>query len=369
MKCVSSCAASLLAKGSLDMPYATLVAVFIVAIVLTAFLTPAAAALGVRVGLIDRPRPGELQRRPIARTGGYAIYAGLLAAVAASLVLLPRYPDEYPKIWGFVLGALVLMPLALIDDFRRLGPFPQFIGQLLAAGVAIAFGILLDNVANPFGGIIGIPLLIAIPLTLVWFVGMINTLNFIDTMDGLAGGIAGIAAAALFVRAAGLEQYSIAALMLALAGAAFGFLLYNLHPARVFMGSSGSMLLGYGLAALAILGGAKVATIAMVLSIPILDTALVILQRLLRGRSPFRGGDGAHLPHRLLAIGLPQRWIVFLLYALCLFLGFLGLALNAVQKLYALTMMGLLLGVVAFALIYWQRKRSLGPVPGPPAGN
>jgi len=330
--------------------------VFLAATGLSALLTPLAAAFGARAGLVDHPRRGEVQRRPVARTGGYAIYAGLIAAVALSLVLLPRYPDEYAKVWGFLLGALVLVPVAALDDWKRLGPLPQLGGQVLAAAIAIAFGILLDNVANPFGGIVGIPLIAAIPLTVLWFVGMINTLNLLDTMDGLAAGISGIAAGVLFVRAVGLEQYSIAALTLALAGAAFGFLAHNFHPARVFMGSSGSMLLGYGLAALAILGGAKMATIAMVLSIPILDAALVISHRLLHRRSPFRGGDGAHLPHRLLAVGLPERWIAFLLYGLCLVLGYLGLALSAVHKLYALGVMAALLG--AAVLLIANRRRA-----------
>lgn len=338
-------------------------AVFVAALGLSATLTPLAAAFGVRAGLIDRPRRGEVQRRPIARTGGYAMFVALLAAVALSLLLLPRYADEYPKVWGFVLGALALIPLAAIDDWKRLGALPQFGGQLVAAAIAMAFGILLDNVANPFGGIISIPLIVAVPLTALWFVGMVNTLNFLDTMDGLAAGISGIAAGVLVVRALGLEQYSIAALMLALAGAAIGFLAHNLHPARVFMGSSGSMLLGYSLAALAILGGAKVATIAMVLSIPILDAALVIFQRLLHRRSPFRGGDGAHLPHRLLAVGLPQRWIAFLLYGLCLALGYLGLALSAVQKLYALGAMGLLLGSAAVVIACRRRTAPVSRVP------
>jgi UDP-GlcNAc:undecaprenyl-phosphate GlcNAc-1-phosphate transferase len=306
-----------------------------------------------------------VQRQSVSRTGGYAIYAGLLVAVVVSLFLLPRFPEEPPKILGFVLGALILLPLAIVDDFRRLGPLPQFVGQLLASGVAVWLGIRLDSFANPAGGLIAIPLIVAVPLTIVWFVGMINTLNFVDTMDGLAGGISAIAAIVLCVRAVGLGQYSIAALMMALAGAALGFLPRNLNPARIFMGSSGSMLLGYSLAALAILGGAKVATIAMVMGIPILDTALVIVHRLLRGRSPFQGGDGAHLPHRLLAAGVPQRWIAYLLYALCLLFGYLALALTAMQKLYALVIMVVVLGGGVFVSAWRSRARRVAE-PRPP---
>lgn len=330
--------------------------VFLVAFIASLVLTPAARALGVRLGFVDKPRPGELQNRPVARTGGYAIFAAFAIALGASLVVFPRFADEYPKLLGLVLGALLILPIAYVDDARRLGPMPQLIGQALVAAVAMSFGLILDNVANPFGGLISLPLYVAIPVTLFWYIGMINTLNFIDTMDGLAGGVTTIAAAILFVRAVDLGQYSIAVLALALAGACLGFLPYNLHPARVFMGTSGSMFLGYALAVLAIIGGAKLATIVMVLGVPIFDTALVIARRLLAGRSPFKGGDSAHLPHRMLAIGLPQPLIAFILYGFCLLLGYFALALSAIQKLYAFGGMAVMLGAAVVFIAYRTRK-------------
>ncbi len=318
--------------------------VFVVTLLCSLLLTPVARRLGVRIGFVDKPRPGELQKKVIARTGGYAIFAAFIVGVVLSLPLVPRFPGEYPRLIGLLVGAAIILPVAFYDDLKRLGPIPQLVAQVVVALVAISFGIVLDNVASPFGGIVNFPSWMTIPFTLFWFVGMINTLNFIDTMDGVAGGITAIAALVLSARSLYMGQYSIAVLSLALAAACLGFLPFNLHPARVFMGTSGSMFLGYALAVLAIIGGAKIATTVIVLSIPILDTALVIARRSLSGRSPFKGGDSAHLPHRMLAVGLPEPIIVFLLYALSLVLGYLALALSAGQKLVALGFMALLLG-------------------------
>lgn len=329
--------------------------VFLVSLAASFLLTPLARRAGVRLGFIDYPRAGELQKVPLARTGGYAIFAAFIIAIGLSFPLVPRFPDEYPRLLGLLLGAVIIMPVAFVDDLKRLGPMPQLAAQVLVALVAISLGVVIDNVANPFGGIIPLPLWITVPFTLLWFVGMINTLNFIDTMDGLAGGITAIAALVLFARALHLGQYSIAVLSLALAGACLGFLPYNLHPARVFMGTSGSMFLGYALAVLAVIGGAKIATTLTVLSIPILDTALVIARRSLAGRSPFKGGDSAHLPHRMLAVGLPQPLIVFLLYALSIVLGYLALALSATQKMVALGIMALVLGGAIAFVAYRNR--------------
>lgn len=330
--------------------------VLVVSFLSSLFLTPVARHFGVRLGFIDRPRPGEIQKQPIARTGGYAIFAAFVIGIALSLPLVPRFPEEYPRLIGLLLGAVVILPVAFLDDLKRLDPIPQLGAQVVVALIAIAFGIVLDNVASPLGGIVNFPFWITIPFTLFWFVGMINTLNFIDTMDGLAGGISTIAAIALSVRALYMGQYSIAILSLALAGACLGFLPYNLHPARVFMGTSGSMFLGYSLAILAIIGGAKIATTAMVLCIPILDTALVIARRSLAGRSPFKGGDSAHLPHRMLAVGLPQPVIVFLLYGLSGVLAYLALALSAAQKMVAFGIMVLILGC-AIVLVARRTQR------------
>jgi len=323
---------------------------------------PLAAAVGKAVGgaLVDRPRPGEIQRRPIARTGGYGIIAAFFLALVVSLPITDRSYDnyrEYAALAGLALGAALLLPFAAWDDARRLPPLPQLVAQIVCALVPVLYGVRIDRISN-----LDIPLWISGPLSVVWIVGMINALNWLDTMDGLAGGVSMIGAFVLFgasiVQRSKLfeqQQNSIALLGLALAGACVGFLAYNLPPARIFMGTSGSMFLGYALGVISIIGGAKIATAILVLGLPILDTALVILQRLLGRRSPFQGGDGAHLVHRLVAAGYSVRQIVALVYTLTALFGILSLSLVRGQKIIGF----LLLAAIMGGLLLVLRRRAL----------
>lgn len=330
-----------------------LLAVFAGSLLASTLLVPIAGMCGRRLGFVDRPRRGEVQEFILPRSGGYGIFLAFAIGVAISLVLLPRYTDEYPRLWGLLLGSALLVPLAILDDWKRLPPTPQLFWQIAAAGVPILFGVTFDNLAGPFGSIVPLPGFLVLPATLLWIVGMVNTVNLTDTMDGLAGGVATIAALVLAGVSLQNGQTSIAALSLALAGATIGFLFYNFHPSRIIMGSSGSLFLGYALGVLAIIGGAKIAAAVMVLGLPILDVAYVIISRLRRGRSPLRGGDAAHLPHRLLALGLSQHQVALVLYGVCLLFGLLALVLTKVEKLYGF----LLLGLVALALIWFAARR------------
>jgi UDP-GlcNAc:undecaprenyl-phosphate GlcNAc-1-phosphate transferase len=314
---------------------------------------PLAWWLGVQTGIVDRPRPGELQRWPRARTGGYGIVAAFLVGLGVSLLLLPRGDsDERSRLLGFAVGLAVILPVALLDDRLRLGPRPQLAGQILAAVLPIPFGLSIADVSGPWGTILPLPIAVAIPFTVVWIVGMINTLNWLDTVDGLAGGTAAIAAGVLLWRTLDLGQYSVAVLPLALLAACLVFLLFNFNPARVFMGTSGSMFLGYALATLAIFGGAKIATALMVLGIPILDTLLVIVQRVVAGRSPFQGGDNAHLAHRLALRGWGARRIALSAYGCCVVLGVGGLTLSGEHKalLFAVVVLAVAIAIALLAL-------------------
>ncbi len=329
--------------------------IFLVALLASAGLTPLARRLGILAGLVDQPRAGELQRQPVPRTGGYAIIIAFALAVGVSFLVLPRTADEYQRLLAFALGVIVILPIALFDDLKRLGAGLQLIGQSVIAGLTILLGVLIDNVANPFGGLVYLPLLVAIPFTYLWIVGMVNTMNLIDTMDGLAAGVAAIAAVALFVRSYEQGQFSIAVLPLALVGACAGFLPFNFYPARIFMGTSGSMLLGYSLAVLAIIGGAKIATALMVLGLPIVDVAAVVVQRSLAGRSPFKGGDDAHLAHHLVNAGWSQRRIAFAIYAVCGLFGWLALSLSGAQKLLLFAAIGVVMLLLIVALLLRRR--------------
>lgn len=327
-----------------------LATVLFVALVAGLLLTPLAGRIGERFGIVDRPRQGELGVKVVARTGGYAMLVAFFLALAVSWPLLPRFPDEYPRLVGLALGMAAIVAIAIADDVKRLGPKVQLLGQIVVALIPFFFGVAIDNIASPFGGILKVPDYLVGPLTVLWMVGMMNTFNFIDTMDGLAAGIGAIASVVLFFISFQLGQFSIAVLPLALAGATVAFLVFNFNPARIFMGTSGSMFIGYALAVLGIIGGAKLATTTMVVGVAIADVAMVIIYRLSQGRSPFKGGDSAHLPHRLLKLGLSQREVAFLIYGLCLTFGLMALLFTRAQKLIGFAALGLAMLVMMWAI-------------------
>lgn len=327
--------------------------VFAVAFGASLVLTPLAARLSVAVGLVDQPRPGEVQRGAVPRAGGHGIYLSFVIAVLISLLLGPRQPLETWRVLGLLLGVAVLVPCAVWDDFKRLGPLPQLLAQLLTALVPVLFGITISSVSNPFapppfGGLILLPAFVAVPATMAWLVLMMNSMNWLDTMDGLAGGVGAIAALILFLVSVSLRQSTIALLPLALAGACLGFIPYNFNPARVFMGTTGSMFIGYAIGVIALIGGAKIASTMLVLGVPVLDALLVIAQRSFSGRHPWRGGDNAHLVHRLLGVGMTQRKIALLVYALCALFGFLATSLIRSEKFIAFGALAVVLGVLIF---------------------
>ena len=257
---------------------------------------------------------------------------------------------ESLKLVGLLAGLAIVAVVGAYDDARELKPLPQFIAQFLAAGIAVASGVVIGRVPNPFGGDIEL-LWLALPFTVFWIVGMMNTVNWLDGLDGLAAGVTVIASAVLCLHTFRLEQFSLTLLPLALAGAALGFLLFNFPPAKIFLGA-GAPLLGFALGVLSIIGGAKVATALLALAIPILDVAWQILTRVRAGRSPF-AADRGHLHHRLYDFNIAPRAIVALYYALSAAFGALALILpSGVYKLIAL----LVIGAGALAVLIRLRR-------------
>jgi len=330
-----------------------------------------AARHGTSLGMIDVPRAGEVQVRSVPRNGGYGMLVSLWLAVAFAVFARPTEllaaPGDDWKLVGVLIGSVLIVPLALVDDRKRLGPYAQFGGQFAIAAIPVAFGLRIDSIASPFGAAFELPVWLGMLLTVFWIVAMINAINLIDVMDGLAGGIAAMSAGVLFVRSLWFGQHTIAVLPLALAGSILGFLPHNFHPARIFMGTSGSVLLGYWLATMSVIGGAKVGTAFVVLGVPILDTAWVIGRRLLARRSPFHGGDGEHLPQRIHALGFSQLHTVLLLYLICAIFGVLSLSLHApvegpyltppMTKLWLLLGMVGVMGLVLATVTYLSVKR------------
>ena len=357
-------------------PIPWLVIAFVVAAVTTFGLAVFAERYGRRLGVLDMPRPGEVQLSSVPRTGGYAMMIGLWVALLVAYLLRHRFlvdpelgpgwnPADDLRMLGLVLGSVCILPLAILDDRRRLGPLPQLIGQVLIALVPVAFGLRVNSIAQPFGDPIDLPVWLDVPISILWFVGMMNAINWVDVMDGLAGGLAFAGALVLFARAFLFTEFSVALFPLALAGVCLGVLGRNRPPAAIFMGSSGSLLLGYGLASSGIFGGAKLGTAVLVLGIPIVDAAWVIFRRLTRGARPTVGGDREHLPMKLHDLGLTTGQIVVVLYAISAVLGILGLSLHtppeapSIDKLYALVAMALTL-VLVLALVTFAVTRRRG---------
>jgi len=347
---------------------------FLLALLLTAILTPVAGWFGRRLGMVDRPGGRRQHRGVIPRTGGLAIFAGFFVAVLFILItptLAPELatwfpprndPNEMRRLIALLVGGLFTATMGFLDDRYEFGSGPQYLTQFIAALIAIFGLIFIKHVNNPFGdgflgGPNGLPWWIVWPLTIFWFMGMMNTVNWLDGLSGLVAGVTAILSIVLAIHMifrAQPPQLSVALLPLALAGAAIGFLPFNFAPARIFMGSSGSYFLGFAIAALGIIGGARLATVMLVLGLPALDVAWLIINRWRRGVSPGAGGRD-HLHFRLLDMGLSERSIVVGYWLFCAIFGALTLSMESrVFKLTALAG----LGIVALAVLFWASSRA-----------
>jgi UDP-GlcNAc:undecaprenyl-phosphate GlcNAc-1-phosphate transferase len=363
-----------------------------------------------RVGWLDKPEARRIHKNPVPRLGGVAMF---LAFVLASIVFYVPNPivqhKEMVTYWLLLAASLLIVLVHAYDDVRGLKPLPKLLAQTVAVIILLGpgwtvvkgmvtyvfHGVLLFGFSNPFVAPVYSPSLpwyrkpeitlfiqqpditfAAIPAVLFtwfWMAGMMNTVNLIDGLDGLATGVVGITGLFITIISWTLQQHSIAILSAIFTGAVFGFLPHNWNPAKVFMGDSGSQFLGLGLAVLSIIGGAKVALALMVLGIPILDVAVVMINRVRRGQHPLYY-DKTHLHYRLLATGLRVKQICYMFYGLTLLFGVLGLSLPHYLKFFGMGLVGLTMA----ALIYWidhrqQKSGELinlgGPDPEPPGGR
>jgi UDP-GlcNAc:undecaprenyl-phosphate GlcNAc-1-phosphate transferase len=255
------------------------------------------------------------------------------------------------------LGGLVLVIGGYLDDRYRLRPSRQFLFPLLAVGIVAAAGVGISRITNPFGGILKLAPFVTVAFTVAWLLGTTYTMKLLDGLDGLVAGITAIGA--LLITALSLThryfQPDVAVISLALAGATLGFLVFNFHPARIFLGEGGSTLCGFLLGILAIISGGKVATALLVLGIPAVDVALVVGQRLAGRRGPFIG-DRSHLHFRLFNLGFSHRGAVLFLYVLALGFGMTTLFLQAREKVVALGMIAVI-AVVLSVVAARRRKR------------
>lgn len=332
---------------------------FIIALVIAIIVTPISMKLGRRWGAIAYPGGRHVHKRPIPRIGGIAIYAAFWIAV-----LFTQKSDS--EIWGLFVGSTMIVAVGVWDDIREIRPIVKLGWQILAAITLLFFGFSMNHISLP---IIGVELnfqdlglgWIGLFLAVFWIVGLVNTVNISDGLDGLAAGICFGAAILLFWSANRIHQVPEAHLTLALAGAALGFLFFNFHPARVFMGDSGSMFLGYIIGGVSIMGLLKTATILglvfplLVLGMPLTDLTFAIIRRKLQGNS-IAMADRGHLHHRLLDAGLTQRQAVVLLYSMSACFGIAAVLGALGSWIWAVT---LLVADLALLITILMRRTSL----------
>ncbi len=327
--------------------------VFAIALIVSLALTPAVRQLAWRLRVVDVPRaPKHIHAHPIPRWGGLALAAGFFAGTAVIYWLhtvdripQPSDPADWLRLRGVLWGAGFATLFGAYDDWHELSPWPQFAAQLILAAIAIHHTLFLERFTNPLTNqIVILPFWLVVPITVFWIMLMVNAVNWLDGLDGLTTGVAAIAALLFalhsYVR---IGQLTVGLFPVALVGACLGFLPWNFHPARIFMGTAGSMFLGYNLAVFSLIAPAKLATALLVLGIPLLDVVWQIVMRVRYGRAPWLA-DRSHLHHRLLDRGFSQRQIVLGYYLFCASFGGLALLLN--NRLYKLYALGLLSVIV-----------------------
>jgi len=327
----------------------TYLLIFSVSLVLALVITPLAGRLGRRLSIVDRPGGRRGHEGEVPRLGGIPLFVPFFAAIGVAA-------------WC---GVLTLGYSA--EDFTRLNgdrfdlpPGPQLVFQFLLSLVALATLLWLERFTLPFFGYVELEAYpwgpwVYVPLTVLWTMGMMNTVNWLDGLDGLAAGVGAILCLVLAIHMHRVGQPSVALLPLALLGALLGFLPYNVAPSRVFLGSAGAFFLGYALGCLGLIAGGRVATVLLVMGLPIVDVAWQIFDRLRHRRSPAEA-DRGHLHFRLLDLGLSKRAIVFLYWGFCGLFGVLALAVSSrVYKLLALVGIGVVV-VVVLALLSRGRE-------------
>lgn len=334
------------------MPLTIPIAAFVAALAGSLLLTPLVAALARGLGWLDQPDGArKLHRVPVPRCGGVAVFVAFVGAwyLAASLPGSGTALDLESAL-PLLLAATIVMLAGLVDDVRGLSPLAKVLAQAAGGLLLYAAGYRVETIGLPWGGTFELGLL-ALPVTLGWVVGMSNAFNLIDGLDGLAAGVALVATVTLVAVAASNGRTTTLVLTAALAGALLGFLRYNFNPAKVFLGDSGSLTVGFLLAAFAIGGNLKSRTMIAVavplvaLALPIFDAGLAMLRRLIRGGEVFRA-DRDHIHHRMVRLGLTPRRAVMLLYAVSVLLGSLALAIlsGPQQTLWAVLLVVALLG-------------------------
>lgn len=305
---------------------------FIVALALALLLTPLVKKFAVKIGAVDVPNARKVHTRIMPRLGGLGIY---LAFVLGLIAVLPFLPDSLsPRdanfMKAFLIGGSMIVLIGALDDRFELSAKVKFLAQIAAACVVVfGFNITVDFVNIPFQDrYSALESWVSIPLTIFWIVGVTNAINLIDGLDGLAAGVSGIAIGTISVMAFLMGNTTVALLCLLLLGGIIGFLFFNFHPAKIFMGDTGSLFLGFSLAMLSLLGFKQIAIVSfitplIIIGVPLSDTFFAIVRRKIQ-KKPIFAPDKGHLHHCLRELGFSHRQTVLIIYVIAAFFGFLA---------------------------------------------
>ena len=300
------------------MIYVSLIVAFIAAII----LTPLVKRLAFRLGAVDAPNYRKVHARIMPRLGGLAIFGAFMIGILL-LKFVTNFESDY--LYAILIAATIIVATGIVDDMREISAKAKLLGQVIAACIVVFVGgIQIDNINLPFGGELEFGWL-GIPFTIIWIVGITNAINLIDGLDGLAAGVSTIALMTLAVMAMIMGNGIVIAMAAILAAATIGFLFFNFHPAKIFMGDTGALFLGFMISVLALLGFKNVAVISFVipvimLGVPISDTFFAIVRRLRSGKK-WSDPDKSHLHHRLLDLGFSHRQTVMIIYAMAAMFG------------------------------------------------
>ncbi|MER2113316.1 MAG: MraY family glycosyltransferase [Solibacillus isronensis] len=294
----------------------------IVAFIAAIILTPLVKRLAFRLGAVDAPNYRKVHARIMPRLGGLAIFGAFMIGILL-LKFVTNFESDY--LYAILIAATIIVATGIVDDMREISAKAKLLGQVIAACIVVFVGgIQIENINLPFGGELEFGWL-GIPFTIIWIVGITNAINLIDGLDGLAAGVSTIALVTLAVMAMIMGNGIVIAMAAILAAATIGFLFFNFHPAKIFMGDTGALFLGFMISVLALLGFKNVAVISFVipvimLGVPISDTFFAIVRRLRSGKK-WSDPDKSHLHHRLLDLGFSHRQTVTIIYAMAAMFG------------------------------------------------
>jgi len=342
-----------------------LVVVLLIALAGTIVATPLCIKLARRLDAIDYPDGRRVNTKPVPRLGGVAVFAGLVLSLGFIVVLNWVSPDILHirgvnrdiNYIGVGAAIAVIFVIGLLDDIFQIKPYLKFLGHITAAVIACASGVLFSHFLNPFGpGAVDIGIM-AYPVTVFYLVAFANIINLIDGLDGLASGIVAICATALFVLSFSRGYVDATLVAMAIVGVCLGFLIFNFHPARVFLGDSGSLVLGFSLGLVSLFGVVRATALISLLipvviaGIPVIDTFTAIIRRIRSGKSIF-SADKAHVHHRFINLGFSQRTTVLIIYGVSIVLAVLAILIAQDQSFLRFVYVGILIVVVA--LFIWR---------------